>query len=334
MKRELLLWMLMGIMGAMACVSCSSEKKADEHKEATAKVQSAPYELLVVADKEWLKSGAGQALVDVVSAPIEGLPQGEPNFRVTYIDPFAFKGTFKTYANIVQARIGQKYEKPALSWQRNVYAQPQLMVLIDAPDNESFMQFMAANREKVLSMLNEHEFRRERNLLKKKHSGVVNTQAQKQLGLSIFAPPDVDDIKVGKNFFWASASKQEFRLNVCLYALPLQAEMTLEQMVAARDSVMKVNIPGERDDQWMETDPRTVVGEAVDFNGQSIMSMRGLWDMRNDAMGGPFVCYYYPDEPNNRLVVAEGFVFAPEENKRALIRQLEAALQTVTLQAK
>ena len=48
-------------------------------------------------------------------------------------------------------------------------------------------------------------------------------------------------------------------------------------------------------------------------------------------MGGPFVCYVYMDEKNDRLLVAEGFVFAPEEKKRAVIRQLEAALQTIVL---
>ena len=39
------------LMGA----SCSSDKKAGK-KEVTAKVQSAPYELLVVANKDWLKT--------------------------------------------------------------------------------------------------------------------------------------------------------------------------------------------------------------------------------------------------------------------------------------
>ncbi len=55
--------------------SCSSDKKA-EKKKVTAKVQSAPYELLVVANKDWLKSGAGQSLVKAVETPIDGLPQG------------------------------------------------------------------------------------------------------------------------------------------------------------------------------------------------------------------------------------------------------------------
>jgi len=103
--------------------------------------------------------------------------------------------------------------------------------------------------------------------------------------------------------------------------------------VELRDSVMKLNIPGGRDDQWMETDPRTVVAEQVAFEGKSVPVVRGLWDMRNDAMGGPFVCYLHTDTLRNRLLVAEGFVFAPEEKKRPIIRQLEAALQTLVFVA-
>ena len=35
-----------------------------------------------------------------------------------------------------------------------------------------------------------------------------------------------------------------------------------------------------------------------------------------------------------RLLVAEGFVFAPDKKKRPIMRQLEAALQTLTFDGK
>ena len=312
--------------------SCSSDKKGDK-KVVTAKVQSAPYELLVVADKDWLNMDAGQSLVQTVEAPIEGLPQQEPNFRVTYINPYAFNGTFRTYANIVVAEVNMKHKHPELLMQKNVYAQPQVVLYLYAPDNATFLQYVEKHRKQILEQLNQNEFLRERNYLAKHYSGAVMKQAQKQFGVSVKVPQDIDDMKEGKNFLWASASKQEFRLNICLYTLPMQ-DMTVEAVVVARDSVMKVNIPGGREDQWMETDSRTVVGEMVQVDDSPIMAIRGLWDMKNDAMGGPFVCYLYADTVNNRILVAEGFVFAPEEKKRPLVRQLEAALQTIVLPRK
>ena len=48
-------------------------------------------------------------------------------------------------------------------------------------------------------------------------------------------------------------------------------------------------------------------------------------------MAGPFVCHIRLDEVNKRVVFAEGFCYAPNDNQRLLIRNLEAALYTLKL---
>ena len=48
-------------------------------------------------------------------------------------------------------------------------------------------------------------------------------------------------------------------------------------------------------------------------------------------MGGPFVSHARVDRPNGRVVVVEGFIYAPQKNKRELMRQMEAALYTLNL---
>lgn len=315
-------------VGCLAVSSCASDQKRDEKKTVTAKAQSRPYELLVVANKDWLKTDVGQVLVEMAEAPIEGLPQMEKNFRVTYINPDAFNGTFKVYSNIIFAEVGKKYVETEMRMVRNEYCRPQLIVFLSAPDGQSFVDLVQGRGQQILDMFNEQEFVRERASLEKKYSRAVAQQAKKQFGVSVKAPANIDEIKVGKDFFWASDGKRENRTNVCLYTLPMR-DLTMEDFVAARDSVMKINIPGGREDQWMETDSRTVICRIVERNGQQVMEIRGLWDMRNDAMGGPFVSYVQADATGQKLLVAEGFVFAPEENKRAMVRQLEAALQTI-----
>lgn len=325
------------VLYILMCISlilsaCDSEQTGENAKKkaVTGKVQSAPYELLVVANKDWLKTSAGQSLMQVVEAPVEVLPQVEPSFRVTSVNPESFNGVFRTYANIVCADVDKKYKKPELRLATNVYARPQKVLYVNAPDNSSFEKYMAECGKMILHELNENEFSRERGLLAKQYNGAVQRQAKKQFGVDIKVPQDIDDIKVGKDFFWASASKQEFRQNICIYSLPLQ-EMTADLMLAARDSVMRINIPGGREDQWMETDSRSVLTDVAVFDRKQVAAFRGLWGMRNDAMGGPFVAYYYPDSLHHRILVVEGFIFAPEEKKRPIMRQLEAALQTVEL---
>lgn len=308
----------------MASCSSGNEKKS----AVKGKVQSAPYELLVVANKDWLKTEAGQKLVEIVEAPISGLPQREGNFRVTYVNPEAFKGVFQFYANILVVKVDMKHEESRMTLEKDLYARPQVVEGLYAPTDWAFVRLLEAHKKDILRHFNENEFARERKFLEKNYNGTVMAQVKKQFGVSINVPQDVDDMKIGENFLWASASKKDFQQNVCIYTLPWSNNLSFEDV---RDSVMKVNIPGDREDQWMETDRRTVMID--DITRTDLLVVRGLWDMRNDAMGGPFVSYCYVDTIRNRFLIVEGFVFAPDKKKRPIIRQLEAALQTMTFES-
>ena len=306
--------------------SCSSGNEKKSAVKGT--VQSAPYELLVVANKDWLKTEAGQKLVEIVEAPISGLPQREGNFRVTYVNPEAFKGVFQFYANILVVKVDMKHEESRMTLEKDLYARPQVVEGLYAPTDWAFVRLLEAHKKDILRHFNENEFARERKFLEKNYNGAVMAQVKKQFGVSINVPQDVDDMKIGENFLWASASKKDFQQNVCIYTLPWSNNLSFEDV---RDSVMKVNIPGDREDQWMETDRRTVMID--DITRTDLLVVRGLWDMRNDAMGGPFVSYCYVDTIRNRFLIVEGFVFAPDKKKRPIMRQLEAALQTVKFES-
>jgi len=91
-------------------------------------------------------------------------------------------------------------------------------------------------------------------------------------------------------------------------------------------------IQGARDNSYMqvyeEYSPET---QEINLNGSYAMEYRGLWNMANDFMGGPFLHYTFVDEKNNRVVNLDAFVFAPKFNKREYLRELEAILKSVKL---
>ena len=61
------------------------------------------------------------------------------------------------------------------------------------------------------------------------------------------------------------------------------------------------------------------------------MEARGLWRMKGDFMGGPYVSHTRLDENNQRIITAEIFVYSPDKMKRNLVRQMEASLYTLKL---
>ena len=96
-------------------------------------------------------------------------------------------------------------------------------------------------------------------------------------------------------------------------------------------SVMKINIPGSLEGMYVATDTNYVEVKNIAVKGEYAFEARGLWYMKGDMMGGPFVSHARVDRPNGRVVVVEGFVYAPEKPKRDLMRQLEAVLYTLKL---
>ena len=101
------------------------------------------------------------------------------------------------------------------------------------------------------------------------------------------------------------------------------ANSDVATFTALRDSVMQSNIKGESDGMFMTTVQETVSGMKTKTCKHDVLIFRGLWEMKGDCMGGPFVSHTVGD------ITAEAFLFAPGKKKRNQLRQLEAALYTL-----
>ncbi len=313
-----------------SCNSDTSSKNAGRRAGTT--TDSAPYELLLVADKDWLQTSDGSVLLDVVNTEIPGLPAPEPNFKIISINPSAFSKTFQGFANMVIADIGPQYTQGELHTRHDLYAHPQTIIYLTAPNGRELAKLAMDRQDQIISTLLDAELTRERNLLRLRHSDAVFNQAKQQFGYTLLAPASIDAVKVGEDFMWASSDTEDNRLNICLYTIPFAGgEFGAEAFIAVRDSVMKINIEGERQGQYMSTNAATVLFDVTNVDGKTLLVARGLWEMVGDMMGGPFVSYIYFDEPHQKLVFTEGFVYAPEKKKRAYIHELEAAIQTLQL---
>ena len=65
-----------------------------------------------------------------------------------------------------------------------------------------------------------------------------------------------------------------------------------------------------------------------------VAEIRGLWNVTDDFMGGPFLSTSRVDEERNRVVTVEGFVYYPSENKRKFMRWFEVITESVTFPKK
>ena len=65
------------------------------------------------------------------------------------------------------------------------------------------------------------------------------------------------------------------------------------------------------------------------LDGRITYETKGTWEMKNDFMSGPFINYCIIDYKNRRILVLEGFCYAPSKKKRDLMFELESIIKSV-----
>lgn len=329
---------LIAILLAMACVfaACNDNPATGKRHRRSGSLLTPvssgnPYEVMVVADDSVWNGYAGKALQTILDKPLRGLPQDEPQFHKSHITEKHYDNITNLFRNIFRIEIGKQYTQAKMVVEKDVHSTPQLIMTLHAPNQVEASIYITEHTKDIESLITSEEINREANDLYFKHNIKFAKAVKEMFGCEFYIPVDLKKMKVGDNFIWASDDGLSSIQNICIYSLPYVSEkmFTKKPYIALRDTIMKRNIPGAHEGMWMQTNPNFVWTRNISVNGQYAMEARGLWEMRNDAMGGPFVSHSRIDKKNGKVIVVEGFVFAPEKMKRTMIRRLEAALYTL-----
>lgn len=328
MKR--IVWMLLAVL----LVACSGE---GDKKKVLVSSKGLPSELLLVVDKAVWNSDLQDSINGIVKAQVPGLMQVEELFRVTRILSHDYEATHTTFHTKLFVKVDKDLDKPMMGTRRNEYAKPQLELVVAAPSLDVLREYLTLNAERIKEILVESQIEKRVELLRKKYSKKVDDDLKEVLGMSVRAPENMKATKKGERFLWGGTNLLEKDLNLVVYTYDWHGEdlQNVGRYVEVRDSVMKHNIPGSHEGQWMQTvrekekgNPIVECAERV-INGRKMMEARGLWEMRNGALGGPFVSLSRVDTVARKVIVGEGFVYSPSTEKRDLVRQMEAVLRTL-----
>jgi len=329
-----------------AASKTGNAKKAKSAKKTAKKKKSvftptsagAPYEVLLVAGEDDFHSGAVDSLYAILTDDLAGVAQSEPIFKVSRIRQDNLSKTLRLCRNIIIIKIDPaQYTTAKFKYSRDVYAAPQLVVTLQAHDATQFKHFVEDNRDMITEFFTRAELNRQIEILKEDHQPVIKEQVKKVFGAEIWAPVELTKVTTGRNFVWARCErfvkKVEQELNIVVYSYPYRDLNTFTEkyFIHKRDSVMKANIPGPKEGQYMMTTKGFTIVSDETVHKHYAQVVRGLWNIKDYDMGGPFVSVSRVDEKNQRVVVAEAFVYYPNHAKRDVLKKLEAALYTLRL---
>jgi hypothetical protein len=307
---------------------CKDKSSYKYLPESIGQVQS----ILVVMEDQLWEGAVGDSIRKAFLSPIKGLSVPEPAHQIQHIPPSVFKGTVKQNRTVLAVDI----DSLAIAHiKRDVYARPQRVAVVKGRTEAEILEqlsvgisaFKATFKNLELAQMQER-FRRSTN----KEKGIETL-----LGVALDIPSAYRLGKATSDFVWLDRAIPAGSSNIIAYALPAdsfsQPETFVADIVAKRDSVVKLQIPGP-DVPGKTTYMRTETVfmpyvKAVEFAGYKGVEVRGIWDISGYPMAGPFVSYILNDPAQNRKIVIEGFVFAPNKPKRDYLFELEAIIKTI-----
>ena len=276
-----------------------------------------PYEIVLEGDTDSI-------VTRILTEDVPALPQPEPLCKLIQVKKGKTKGSYLLVRTRIIVNITDKDFAVKLNHDEN--AAPQNIIRINARSIQQLRERL--NGEKLRQIVDEAELKHLAEIISNnpsKQNKEMQEEVKKTFGLDMKIPVSMNASKKAKDFIWISNNASTGMQNLLVMRVKSEERRMKNSNAfhvndkAQIDSILRTNMPGETDSMYMVI---------------PVLSERGLWEMKGDAMGGPYVMHRIHRQtsqtakPGYSLYII-GFVYAPEMKKKILIKQLEAAISTI-----
>ncbi|MBK99102.1 MAG: DUF4837 domain-containing protein [Flavobacteriaceae bacterium] len=282
---------------------------------------------IVVEDQLW-EGSIGKALTNILSKPIYGLPQQEPLFKLRQIPPRVFSGfVTKSRTIIIIENNKQKHTRLLL----NKYASPQTVIVVSGMTSREIIEELKKHSKKIINKIKEAEIKEKQRRIRKSLS--ISQALDSIFKIKLDYPSIYRVAAVDRNFVWLRKDIKSGSVNLSVFQTPLKTnKLNTEKIIIIRDSVSKQKIPGPTKETYMSTEtqykPVLVPTKIRKHKG---LEVRGLWEVKKQFMGGPFINFSVVDSINNRILFFDGFVYSPGTKKASYIFEIEAIIKSLKI---
>ena len=328
MVRESLKTLLAGCLLLLFLASCSTGGRNGKLPKST----GMPYEVVLEGDTDSI-------VTKMLTEDVTGLPQPEPLCRLIQVKKGKTRGNYLLVRTRIVVNIGERDSESrdfSVTLHHDENAAPQNIIRITARSAQQLRERL--NGERLRQIVDEVELKHLADIIScnpSKQNREMQDEIKKMFGIDMKIPAAMNASKKAKDFIWISNNASSGMQNLLVMKVKSEErragkvkseERRMKNSNAFQvndkaliDSILRTNMPGETDSMYM------VIPH---------LSERGLWEMKGDAMGGPYVMHRIHRQTSqaakqgyNLYIIA--FVYAPEMKKKILIKQLEAAISTI-----
>ncbi|CAM1370825.1 conserved exported protein of unknown function [Tenacibaculum soleae] len=291
--------------------------------------------MVVVKGADW-QGKLGDQIRKVFGEHQVGLPQPETLLSVSQIDPVGFSSFMRHGKAILTLKEG---EKEAITIENNRYASPQIIVHVAAKNKQGLINVLNTRGKEIIKIFKDEDIKYTQGLFKKDRIDETAFKTINNIGLTLDIPKRFRLVEDTGEFIWfrqhlkSGIARGDGTNNILIYSVPLGDENAVaDNITTVRDTIGKKYIPGSKEGMYMITEQAyTPFTFDAEIDGKKAYETRGKWEVKNDFMAGPFINYTIVDKKNNRLIIFEGFTYAPSVNKRDFLFELEAIAKSMKI---
>lgn len=303
--------------------SCE-EKEAKLSQETSGAINT----ISVIIDEQLWNGEVGDSIRNKFASPVLGLPQEEPLFTIKQYPVKLFEGFSTDSRNII---IVKKEAKNKFKINENEYATPQNAVHISGKSTFEILEILEKNTFKIIQKMKATEIIANQKIIR---DSLLNPKKiQDKFTITLDVPSKYDYVMRRKNFIWLKKEIISGNTSILIYQIPLHKFRklnTVNNIVRTRDSIGRLYIHGASARTRMITEEAySPYFSKIKLAGKETFETKGTWEMKNDFMTGPFINYTIIDSVNNRILVLEGFCYAPSKEKRDLMFELESIIKSI-----
>jgi hypothetical protein len=217
---------------------------------------------------------------------------------------------------------------------RNKWATGQILIYLFSNGFDNLSESVGANFSNIATRVKQHD---DEQLTQSTYSRGTNKGLSNEVALLIGTAIDIpSDYVVAKklpeeNSIWLRKDTKEAILNIVLSKKEYISEDQLSKlnMMETRDVFGKVHVSSNAPDSYMITNniDLPILEYDKQINGLYVKEFRGIWEMENDFMGGPFLTYFIINGKD--LIYIDAFVLAQGADKRDYLQQIEKVVSSL-----
>ncbi len=313
----------------------------------------------VICDQDMWESHVGDSLRYYYQGPYLILPQPEPLFDLRHFTPenIDHQPLLKELTNyiiianlndddskttqLVKKDLGEaniQRSKEDLSYNcpvsKDRWAKNQFVFYQFAWSHDQLAQNIVDNFPGVSKKILDHDLPLiERAVFHSGNNITAQNRALTNFGADMDIPADymqaVDDGEV----MWLRRSSDKYNSNLLITTVPYtdQKQLTPEGLKKIRDDIGRKYISSTIEGSFVKVNDTDLpmFTSVKTVNGNYVLEARGIWEMVNDYMAGPFISYLVHNPEKKELLYVDGFVLAPNKAKRDYMQHLEYILRGV-----